>query len=409
MPAIPHEGSLHNMVYQELAVLAIIVFGYSVVAGRVERSVVTGPIVFVVVGFLIGPFGAGWIQPDLNNDDMRLLADITLALVLFIDAAGADMKVVVRNIHLPSRLLLIGLPGMIALGTACAWLVFDELTLSEAAILATMLAATDAALGKGVITNKAVPARVREGLNAESGLNDGLCVPVLLFFIVLSTSGGDGSSHWFLALQLVAREVGVGLAVGLSMTAGGVWLLRACIARGWLTDVWRQAPVVGLAIGSFALAQSLHGSGYIAAFSGGMLFGVMSREQTHGLVLAAEGTAEVLALTTWLTMGTAVLGQQFDKISFEVILYSILSVTLVRVLPMFAALTGSGERTDSKLFLAWFGPRGLASIVFAVIVLNSEVEHRGLLAVIVVWTVFLSVFAHGLTAYPLANWLSSRQ
>jgi NhaP-type Na+/H+ or K+/H+ antiporter len=397
------------VVYQELAVLAVIVFVYSVVAGRVERSTITGPIVFVVVGFLIGPFGVGWIQPDLTNEDVRLLANLTLALVLFIDAAGADVKVLASNIQLPSRMLLVGLPGVIALGTACAWLVFEEFTLAEAAILATMLAATDASLGKGVITNSAVPAKVREGLNAESGLNDGLCVPVLLLFIALSVGGGGESSGSLLALQLVAREVGIGLAVGLGMTIVGVWLLRACLERGWITQIWKQIPVVALAVGCFAVAQSLHGSGYIASFAGGVMFGVMAKERTHGLVLAAEGTAELLSLTTWLVMGTAILGQASDTFSFQVVLYAVLSLTIVRVVPMFTALTGAGERTHNKLFLAWFGPRGLASIVFAIIVLNSDVEHRSIMAEIVVCTVFLSVFAHGLTAKPLANWLASKQ
>jgi NhaP-type Na+/H+ or K+/H+ antiporter len=397
------------VVYSELAVVAIIAFIYSVVAGRVERSAITGPIVFVVVGFLIGPFGTGWIQPDLGNADLRLLADLTLALILFIDAAGADLKVLKQHIRLPIRMLLVGLPGVIALGTFCAWLVFDELTLVEAAILATMLAATDAALGKGVVTNKAVPARVREGLNSESGLNDGLCVPVLLLFIAIAEHGGEGISGSILALKLVAREVGIGLVVGLGMTFVGVFLLRTCRARGWITQIWMQIPVVTLAVGCFALAQALHGSGYIAAFTGGILFGVLAKEQTHDLVLAAEGTGELLALTTWLVMGTAVLGQEFDKFNFEVVLYAVLSLSVVRVLPVFAAVTGTGERTDSKFFLAWFGPRGLASIVFAIIVLNTEVEHRDLMAVIVVCTVFLSVLVHGLTARPLANWLASRQ
>jgi NhaP-type Na+/H+ or K+/H+ antiporter len=397
------------VVYSELAVVAIIAFIYSVVAGRVERSAITGPIVFVVVGFLIGPFGTGWIQPDLGNADLRLLADLTLALILFIDAAGADLKVLKQHIRLPIRMLLVGLPGVIALGTFCAWLVFDELTLVEAAILATMLAATDAALGKGVVTNKAVPARVREGLNSESGLNDGLCVPVLLLFIAIAEHGGEGISGSILALKLVAREVGIGLVVGLGMTFVGVFLLRTCRARGWITQIWMQIPVVTLAVGCFALAQALHGSGYIAAFTGGILFGVLAKEQTHDLVLAAEGTGELLALTTWLVMGTAVLGQEFDKFNFEVVLYAVLSLSVVRVLPVFAAVTGTGERTDSKFFLAWFGPRGLASIVFAIIVLNTEVEHRDLMAVIVVCTVFLSVLVHGLTARPLANWLAARQ
>jgi NhaP-type Na+/H+ or K+/H+ antiporter len=199
------------------------------------------------------------------------------------------------------------------------------------------------------------------------------------------------------------------LAVGLGMTVLGVWLQRACLARGWITQIWKQVPVVALAVGCFAVAQTLHGSGYIAAFAGGILFGVMSKKETHALVLAAEGTAELMALTTWLVIGIAILGQMFDQFSFEVVLYAVLSLTVVRVLPMFAAQTGAGDRTDSKLFIAWFGPRGLASIVFGIIVLNADVEHKSLLAVVVVCTVFLSVFAHGLTANPLANWLASRQ
>jgi NhaP-type Na+/H+ or K+/H+ antiporter len=220
---------------------------------------------------------------------------------------------------------------------------------------------------------------------------------------------GGGSSGSLLAIELVLREVGIGLAVGLGMTAAGVWLLGVCFDRGWITKVWRQIPVVTLATGSFALAQTLHGSGYIAAFTGGILFGVLAKEHTHGLVLAAEGTAELLAMMTWIVMGTAVLGQTYDQFSADVILYAILSLTVVRVLPVFLSLTRTGEQTGSKLFLAWFGPRGLASIVFAIIVLNHEVEHRDLLAVIVVATVFLSVFVHGLSARPLANWLAAKQ
>jgi NhaP-type Na+/H+ or K+/H+ antiporter len=177
--------------YVELGILALFIFLYSIVAGRVERSAISGPIVFVIAGFLMGPFGLGWLTGDATNDDLRTLADLTLALILFIDAANADTSILKRQFRIPSRMLLLGLPGVIALGFGLAVLMFDGLSIYEAAILATMLAATDAALGKAVITNKAVPARIREGLNVESGLNDGICVPILLFFIALSVSG-DG-------------------------------------------------------------------------------------------------------------------------------------------------------------------------------------------------------------------------
>ena len=394
--------------YVELGILALFIFLYSIVAGRVERSAISGPIVFVIAGFLMGPFGLGWLKGDATSDDLRTLADLTLALILFIDAANADTSILKRQFRIPSRMLLLGLPGVIALGFGLAVLMFDGLSIYEAAILATMLAATDAALGKAVITNKAVPARIREGLNVESGLNDGICVPILLFFIALSV-GGDGDGHSTSALNLVAKEIGIGMAVGLSLAFIGAVLLRRCWKQGWVTEIWQQVTVVGLAIASFAIAQSLHGSGYIAAFTGGMLFGFMAKDATHKLVLAAEGTGETLALVTWMLFGAMVIGPALELFTWEVVVYALLSLTVIRVLPIFLSLAGSGESVSSRLFLGWFGPRGLASIVFAIIVINAEVPGGELLALVVICTVFLSLIAHGISANPLAKWLGRKE
>jgi len=394
--------------YVELAILALFIFVYSMVAGRVERSAISGPIVFVVAGFLMGPFGLGWFKGDATSDDLRTMADLTLALILFIDAANIDMAVLKRQFRIPSRMLLLGLPGVIALGFGFAVLLFDGLSLYEAAILAVMLAATDAALGKAVITNKAVPARIREGLNVESGLNDGICVPILLFFIALAVGAEHGDSQTT-AIALVAQELGIGLAVGLSLAFLGTLLLRWCWKQGWVTEIWMQVTVVGLAITSFATAQSLHGSGYIAAFTGGMLFGFMAKDATHKLVLAAEGTGETLALVTWMLFGAMVIGPALQEFTWEVVVYALLSLTVIRVLPIFLSLTGTGESVSSRLFLGWFGPRGLASIVFAVIVINAEVPGGELLALVVICTVFLSLVAHGISANPLAKWLGRKE
>jgi len=394
--------------YAELAILALFIFIYSMVAGRVERSVISGPMVFVIVGFLVGPSGLAWLKGDASSDDLRTMADLTLALILFIDAANADMSVLKRQFRIPSRMLLIGLPGVIALGFGFAVLVFDDLTLYAAAILATMLAATDAALGKAVITNKAVPARIREGLNVESGLNDGICVPIVLFFVALAVSGEHAGSSTS-ALALVAQEIGIGMAVGLGLALAGVYLLRWCWKRGWVTEIWMQVTVVGLAIASFTIAQSLHGSGYIAAFAGGMLFGYLAKESTHKLVLAAEGTGETLALVTWLLFGAMVIGPAFKLFDWDVVLYALLSLTVIRVIPIFLSLAGTGESVASRLFLGWFGPRGLASIVFAIIVINAEVPGGEYLALVVICTVFLSLVAHGISANPLAKWLGRRE
>jgi NhaP-type Na+/H+ or K+/H+ antiporter len=271
-----------------------------------------------------------------------------------------------------------------------------------------MLAATDAALGKGVVTNKAVPARIREGLNAESGLNDGMCVPVLLVFLALATgtSGEDGST--ILALELVVREIGIGLAVAVVLTLVAVKLMTLSIQRGWFTEVWVQIPVVTLALACFTTAQSLHGSGYIAAFVGGLLFGHFAGEKTHRLVMAGEGIAELLAMLTWLVFGAAVIGQMWATMTLDVLIYSLLSLTLIRMLPNVIALTGTGEKLETKLFLAWFGPRGLASIVFFIIVANANLPSESVLAHVVVCTVTLCVIAHGMTANAWARGIGRR-
>jgi NhaP-type Na+/H+ or K+/H+ antiporter len=389
--------------YIEMAVLALFIFIYSLIAGRIDRMAMSGPIVFVIVGFLMGPLGLGWFADDVSNTELRVFADLTLALILFIDAANADLAVLKSQLRIPFRMLMFGLPGVIALGTVLAALLFTELTLFEAAILGTMLAATDAALGKAVITNENVPARIREGLNFESGLNDGLCVPILLVFIALAEGTGVEGGSTMLAVRLVAQELGIGLVVGIGIAGIGTRLIRRSSARGWLTHIWEQVTVISLAFACFTVAQSLHGSGYIAAFVGGIMFGYRAKEETHRLVLAAEGVGESLALMTWMIFGAAVIGQTIIYFSWQVVVYALLSLTVVRMLPVFLSLSGTGEDARSKLFLGWFGPRGLASLVFAIIVLNKELPGGNLMAMVVVCTVFFSLVAHGISANPLAK------
>jgi NhaP-type Na+/H+ or K+/H+ antiporter len=394
--------------YDDLATLAIFAFFFSVIAGRVERSVITGPIVFIFFGLLAGPYGLGIMDLSVETVELRVIADLTLALVLFIDASNADLRVLRIHATIPRRLLMIGLPLCIALGTFLGTIVFPGVSLFELCILATMLAATDAALGKGVVSNKAVPARVREGLNAESGLNDGLCVPVLFVFIALAAGAtGEGGSTQ-LALELVAEEIGIGVAVAIVLVTCAVKFLRIADERGWLTDIWVQIPVVTLALACFATAQRLHGSGYIAAFVGGLLFGYFAGKNTHKLVLAAEGISELLAMFTWVVFGAAVMGQYWATMTMDIVIYALLSLTVIRMLPVIIALAGTGEIFETKLFLAWFGPRGLASIVFLIIVGASNFPAESILIHTVVCTVTLCVIAHGLTANAWATRLAKQ-
>lgn len=394
--------------YEELAILAAFTFFYSLVSGRIDKMSMSAPIVFVLVGLLLGPSFLSLLPANVTQIEYRMLIDLTLALVLFNDAASSNSSVLWSKVGLPTRLLLLGLPGAIGLGFVVGYFMFDGLAIYEVAILATMLAATDAALGKAVVSNEAVPARLREGLNCESGLNDGMAVPILLLFIALAHSANGGDSK-VSALELVAAEIGIGVAVGLLVAGAGAWMLKACEAKGWVSEVWLQLSVPALAITCFAVAQSSHGSGYIAAFVGGLFFGILTKKATHKLVVPSEGIAEAMAMLTWMIFGAVVVARITAGASWEIALYAVLSLTVIRMLPVFLSLTGSGESNADKLFLGWFGPRGLASIVFAIIVVNEQLPGSDFIATVAATTILLSLVAHGVSANPLARWIAGRE
>ena len=399
--------------YETLAVLALFIMVYSSVAGAVERRWVSGPIVFTCFGLLIGPAGFALLDWETDRELIRNLAEVTLAMVLFTDAAGADVRVLKNTSGVPARLLLVGLPLTIALGFAVGAVLIDSPSLFAIAVLATILAPTDAALGKAVITNEAVPNEVRQSLNVESGLNDGICVPVLLLFLALALDTAGDMDPLPLAATLVFEQIGIGLAVGLVLTFNAVRLLKYARYRQWLTKTWTQIPIFALALSCFSVAQYLGGSGFIAAFSGGLLMAFMEKDLSKKVkeeyLLTSEGAGDTLALITWVTFGAAVVGQAIGYFSWTILLYSFLSLTVIRMLPVFLCLTGSGIDTEGKLFIGWFGPRGLASIVFAVMVVNSELPDSGPLAMTVVCTIVLSIVAHGVTANPWAQAYGKRR
>lgn len=396
--------------YENLALLGAFVFLYSLVSGGLRRTPVSGAIVFTAFGLAFGPLGLGLLNLNIDREGLRFLAELTLALVLFTDAANANLGILSRNLRLPERLLLGGLPLTILLGFGLAVWSFGNLTLLEAAILATILAPTDAALGKAVVTDPSVPADLREGLNVESGLNDGICVPILLLMVDLASrkagmNDGSTSAH---ALILFAQQIGIGAAVGIVLAFFGNGLLHRCAARGWVTESWRQLPVVALAVACFALADMLGGSGFIASFAGGLIFGSLAKQHKHALLLAAEGTGDTLTLITWVIFGAGVVVPVLRFLSWDVVLYAALSLTVVRMLPVLIVLGGMKLRLDEKLFVGWFGPRGLATVVFAVIVFDRHLPGGGTITVTAVCTIVLSILAHGLSANPLVARLASR-
>jgi NhaP-type Na+/H+ or K+/H+ antiporter len=395
-------------VYENGAVLALFILGYSVIAGRVERSWISGPIVFTAAGVILGPNVLGLLRLNLDAEDLRVLAEATLAMVLFTDAANADLRVLRSTVALPERLLLIGLPLTILLGFAVAWLFFPSLGVLELGLLATMLAPTDAALGKPVVVNPAVPANIRESLNVESGLNDGICVPVIVILLDLAIGTQIEHGPATHVLLAVVEELGIGLAVGVALAAGGAALLRRAAAIGWISDTWNVVSAPALAGASFAMAQAIGGSGFIACFAGGLLLGALLPEHKHERLRGAEGLGEALSLMTWLVFGSIVASELLNHANPAFILYAVLSLTVIRMLPVALCLLGARVPIAESLFVGWFGPRGLASIVFAIMVFDAHLPGNTAVMATVTWTVVLSVIAHGLTANTFARLLAMR-
>ncbi|MCK5698182.1 MAG: cation:proton antiporter [Gammaproteobacteria bacterium] len=391
--------------YETLAIFSIFIFIYSLLSGRLERTPINGAIVFAAFGLALGSYGLGILNLDLNSESLSTLAELTLALVLFTDASNANLSVLKKNASIHWRLLLIGLPLTILLGFVIGVLIFDSLTLFEVAILATLLAPTDAALGKAVVTNPAVPDKIREGLNVESGLNDGICVPIIYLFLALA-AGNAGDNPHILALELVSKEIGIGVIVGLSLTFVATLFMKYCNTHHWATKTWEQLPIVVLAISCFAIAQILGGSGFIAAFVGGIL--LSSIKTTDRFLLAAEGTGDTLALITWVVFGAIVVGHSLHAFTWQIIVYSLLSLTVIRMLPAYLSLAGLNLRSDEKLFIGWFGPRGLASVVFAIMVINANLPGSHTIVLTAVCTITLSIILHGLSANSFIKLLASR-
>jgi NhaP-type Na+/H+ or K+/H+ antiporter len=386
-----------------IAVFALAVCFFAAFSKKAERSPLTPPMFFVAVGFCLGGSGLGWMHLDLDGEAIRVLAELTLVLVLFTDAARIDLTSLRREGSLPARLLGIGMPLTIVAGAAVALAVLPGLRWVEALLLAAILAPTDAALGQAVVANRFVPVRIRQSLNVESGLNDGIALPIVLVFASLAGAleqAGD-TSYW-LQFALLAVTLGplAGAAVGFFGGKVVAWGTQA----GWINDPFQRLAGLGLALLAFAAAELVGGNGFIAAFVAGLTLGNTARGVCGCLYEFGEAEGQLLTLLVFLAFGAAMLPEALPHATGSVVLYALLSLTVVRMIPVALALLGSGLRPASVAFLGWFGPRGLASILFALLVVEEGRLASGpFLETVVVLTVLGSTFLHGLTAFPLAR------
>ncbi len=387
-----------------LPAVALVLLGFAAVSRKLEGTPITAAIVFTGAGLLLGPSVFGVLDPTPNGETVKLLAEGTLAVVLFGDAARIDLRALREQLGVPARLLGIGLPLTILAGFATALVVFGSLAWPEALLLAVILTPTDAALGQAVVTLPSLPLGVRQSLNVESGLNDGLCVPV--FVVVLTVAGADAGlisdSH---AITVLVEQIGYGVLAGVAAGMLGAAVVVLAGPRGLVEGSWLQVVPVAAAALAYSSAAALGGSGFIAAFVGGAVFGAVRRRVGGEVGYLLEELGALLGAATFVVFGAVLLEPTLHHLSWEIALYAVLSLTVVRMIPVALAMIGTGSRRPTVAFLGWFGPRGLASIVFAVLVIETHgrLPHESIVLNAVFATIGLSVLAHGLTASPLAN------
>ena len=382
-----------------LAIFVALVFLHSLVSRRLERTVVTSPIVFTTAGILIPLFLPGLRDQLVEQRAFLHLAEIGLVLLLFTDASRTELRVLKNIRALPARLLSTGMLLTILLGALAARLVFQNLSIWEAGILAAILAPTDAGLGQVVVNSPRVPMKIRQALNVEAGLNDGLSVPFLLFFVALAVGGATGEAASL--TQFIGEQLGYGVLVGAGLGGLGGWLLGVAHRRGWLADSWRQLGVVALPLLCLLASEAFGASMFIAAFVAGLAVQPGFKDAAKHSVEFTEEWGQLFNLAVFFMFGLFVAraGTQFNV---RHALYAVLSLTVVRMLPVAIALIGTRLRLATVLFIGWFGPRGLASIVLGLVYLEQETQQPGepTIRLAVMLTVLGSIFAHGLSAMP---------
>lgn len=380
-------------------VIASVTIGFALVSNQSERSLITPPMIFTALGVLAYFFLPEMLGELDGRAVLEVIAELTLVVVLFIDASRIRLPLLFRQYRLPLRLLAIGLPLTVLLGAVAAKIIVPELLIWEAALLGAILAPTDAVLGQAVVSSKNIPERIRQSLNVESGLNDGIVLPLVMLFAVLSSSNADSTEQNWMVYWMMQVTLGplVGIAVGL----GGGYLLKVSRKAGWLAENYQRLSGIALALLAWTGALQVGGNGFIAAFVAGMCVSIYSDSIGEAMRDFGEAEGQLLSLTTFLLFGAILIVPAFEAFTIACMIYALLSLTIIRMLPVMLALRGLNLRKPTFWFVGWFGPRGLASLLFALLVVSEfEMPHGETILNFVVATVLLSMTTHGLSAIP---------
>ena len=386
-------------------VVAIVTLGFSLISKRIQTTVFTPPMVFTAIGVLLAITAGNFIEEESAQELLEVIAELTLVIVLFIDASRIRLSLLIKDYKIPVRLLGIGLPLTIIAGVVAAKLIFPSFSFWEAMLLSAILAPTDAALGQAVVSSPKVPVKIRQSLNVESGLNDGIVLPLVILCATLAGMEADSSAGSM--LMYWGKQVTLGPIVGVLVGGFGVFALERSKNAGWLSDSFQQLSGVALALLAWSGALLIGGNGFIAAFVAGMTISSHADHIGNALQEFGEAEGQWLGLATFLLFGLVSVLPVFESFQISYAIYAILSLTIIRMLPVALSIVGLGFHWPTFWFVGWFGPRGLATLLFALLVVGKfDVPHGEQIFNIGMITVIFSIVAHGLTAVPGANWYS---
>lgn len=397
-------------VTQDIVILGILVciFLYSLLTNAISKTLLTLPIIFMGVGYLSANAISGLAEPATLAEGKRLLAEVTLILVLFSDASRVRFKTLRMNFNIPLRMLVIGLPLTIGLGMLVAFLLNPQSGLAMALLTAAVLTPTDAALGQTVVTSADVPEHLRETINVESGLNDGLVLPFVLFGALLASAGLDGAQTDGLAMTAVLQVI-LGPLVGILLGWGFAKAMDFAQSRDLMAEAAGGVAFLAVAFSAYVGSEIVGGNGFIAAFVAGMVFGNSYKHKIHFIGEFMEGVGQLLTMFSFLVFGALMLPDGLEHMTWRAVVLALLFLTVVRMVPIWVSLLGTGLVLREKLFLGWFGPRGLASILFTLFMIDEfDFPGEQELLACVSMTVFLSIILHGMSAAPLSKWIGHK-
>jgi NhaP-type Na+/H+ or K+/H+ antiporter len=397
----------HLPVSPDLILLFILAcfLAYSLLTNAISKTVLTLPIIFMVAGYLISRPLEMLAEPEALDEGKRLIAEVTLVLVLFSDASHVRFQRLRQNFTIPFRMLVVGLPLTVLLGMLVTYTIHPAGGLAMALLTAAVLTPTDAALGQTVVSSPDVPERLRQTINVESGLNDGLVLPFVLLGAILA-SAGMGNAHTDGLATLILLQVVLGPLVGIAAGWGFAKLMDTAQNRDLMAEAAGGVAFISVAFFAFIGAEFIGGNGFIAAFVGGMVFGNTYKHEIHFIGEFMEGVGQVLTMLAFLVFGALLLPDGLAHMNWRAVVLALMFLTVVRMLPIWVSLLGTGLRMREKLFLGWFGPRGLASILFTLIMMDEfDFPGEDELLACVSMTVFLSIILHGVSAAPLSKWI----